>query len=476
MAIPETEISVNDPVLNERPAHSWLPERLGRRIAAGAFMLASAAGVGAAIEGYDPHPAVSSAGSEALIEANNLIREIGPWALGAGALAIGGGAALRRKNSKLDAEMRITNRYKVARMANLGLSVVLVGTTAAGSALGEAAASGANKPVELLAEATGANNLTSTLFLTQEKHALPFDHSQVRASDVSAIAPSIIAEGGTVVPYSIFLGDLRRPGASSNPSSSSVVLLPQRAIQREFGVSLPDRAGDNCDNNEIIVNKQLGAKPDETVLLENKPVKVAKTIDAYPGLDRAVAIGSLEEMQGCITSKDLYSGAAIAGLSEAQTEQLLKNHGFDYSVRTYGEYRDDYANFWSRSVKPPEMQLVMYVWLASIAGLGFMKLSDVLMRRQSIAALHSEGVRKSTLARAEILRAGTESVKAAYYGAVPTLGFIALNASSQYGISESFDLKALGAGFVTALSANLIGGAASGAFIGKMKTTAVDRE
>lgn len=484
----EYEVAVRAPVL------TGLEERFGggtrRQVATGALgglrsrgvLLAaatiSAAGLVIALEGYTPHPPVNPAAARFLISANDAIRAAGPYVLAAGLGLFALGVLLRGVCGQLDAALTITRRHSMAARTNLALTTVLVAAAAAASAFGDATASGANAPVNLLGDVAPAA-LGPRMFVVQQPYALPLDHSELAVGRVLGLVRAVRRDGGVAVPYSLLLGDVRRPQATDNPATSAIVLLPARVISRLFHISsraLGVTDGPRSSTLSVIANSQLGASVGQHVLVEDRLATVVKTIDVFPGLDRAVVIGPLEQAQGRITAGTTYSGLAVRGLSGSTLRGLLEQRRLPYAAVSFARLRGEYAAFWSKSVDPPEMQLVFYLWLASLAGLSFMKITDVLMRRQSIASLHADGARDGQLAGAEMLRAGCDCVKASCLACFPALGFMAMNASSQFGVAERFDLTALGAGFVVGLSANLAGALASAIYIRRMTKTAVERE
>lgn len=455
----------------------------------------AALGVGLAVEGYTPHPKVNGKTSEMLIEANDLLRSTG----GEGFLIGGGlfvaGWALRKRDPSFDANLRTTDRNRAARRVGLGLSVLLVSAAGAGSALGDAAAKGASVPVDKIAQGLAPSNPNAVQFISQNDGtpngnkrpvgALPFNHSEVRTADMLALRQKVLARGGQLAPYSLYLGSATHLDSRHDPSSTAVELLPNAVIQKEFGVSLPGKGmasaetgkkpAADCVDNEVIINKQFDVQPGESITVEGQKVQVAKTFEAFPGLDRSVAIESLEQALGCITTADLVTGAAVSGLSESDLQAVMKEMGLPYAVQNYQTYKKQYEDFWNKSVKPPEMQLILLTMLTSLGGLGAVKLIDINNRKHTLAAQDRSGTSRGIMIRREFWRSGAESVKAGLFAGIPTLGFVAMNASSQLGIAESYDLKTLGAGFLVGLSANALATIAGAAYIKSMDMTKVER-
>jgi hypothetical protein len=453
--------------------------RLALRKAASAVGLVaavglSAAGIGAAIEGVAPHPTVNPKSSTELVDANNGLRDAGPYALLVGGALFGAGALYRRRNEQLDAALMYTDRHKTARRVGLGLTTVIIGTTGAGMALGSAAAQGANVPVQIVARAAGSNAAAETV-MVQSKGSLPLDHSIISRTAILKFSQDVAAEGGSMTPFDLDLGNVSVPSKVNNPPDSPIVALPAQSIVNEFGIGINPES-DNCTQIEAITNQQLGAHQASEVSIQGEPAQVIKTIPVYPGLGRGLAIEDLEQATGCTVESNSYSGLAFSGISQRELTQIMMSDDLSYYLEPMKQYEGEYAEFWNKSVDPSEMQLVLYLFISSMLGNSALKVVDVMNRRRQIAAQDSDGFTSSQFGWAEFIRAGAESVKAGAAAGVLTYALVALNASSQYGISETYDAKALGSGFIAGLGANLIGAAASAGYIASMKKTNVERE
>ena len=442
-------------------------------------LLAGGAGVVLAVEGFSPHPAVSAAGSEALIHLTDGLRAGGAAAVVGGAIA-GSAIYLRRKHDQsLEDAAASTEASPLARLAGVGLTAILVASGAAATSIGDAAAKGATLPVRILAEAVSPGSPENVFFVKQSKDVLPFNHSEVTQLGSNSFALGVARAGGTTIPYSLLLGHVARENNDATaPSSTPIVVMPNNVIKRQFGVNLvpaPQKKDVDCKNINVIANKQLGADPTTVVTIENQKAHVAATIDAYPGLDRAIVIAPLETFKNCITLSGLYSGLAVSGLAANQVNDIAKSTDFPYVIESADAFTRRYEAFWDKSVKPPEMQLLGLIALTSIAGLSFMKITDVLMREPLIAELYSEGASHGKFAKAELLRAIIETVKASYYAAPLALGFIAINNSSQYGVAEVHDLTSLGAGFLIGAGANAVAAAAAIVYVARTDKSAAER-
>lgn len=398
-------------------------------------------------------PKVSSAGTEALITTNNVLRDVGPYALLAGLLIYGGLWAAKRRNDKLDEIFEYIKPGKERGIAHKILPAAIIGSVAVASGIGDEAGSGANEPVEVLEQVLTADQ-NDAYVITQHERVIPFSHSGVTEEKANRIR--IMAGGGNsgLVPYIFELGDIYFEGNTSNPSSAPIVALPSERIKDAFGVDMGKI--DNCSDMSVIVSSQLGAKRGDTVVVEGMESAVARTIDVHPGLDRVAVVGSLEQMHRCVFEDEPFSGAVVLGIDDPEIlqEQMI-DAGITYSVREFEELKETYADFWDRSVKPPEMQLVLLVLGVGMAGVTYIRNTEVLRHKKDIAALIANGVQRSTLRHAENLRSLKSSVWGTAYAVVPAIMLTGMTNSSQYGLNQATDIRSLGTGFLafTAVSA-----------------------
>lgn len=469
-----------DPARNElgaraRPA-SWVAAGPLTRAGLGTVTVAAIAALAVAVRGWAPHPAVSPAGSRALIALNGSLRTAGPASLACLALLVLAGALLRRHSAAFDAQLRGGRPRKPLRAATILLLTMLVGTVAAGSGLGVAASSGALQPVSLLARATTGPDSEKSVLL-QQAHALPFDHSEIATADVIRLQHLVERRGGRVLPFDLLLGDLRRPGQSQNPSSSAIVAAPVAALAGFTGVSAPRWRSASCSAIPTVVGTQLGAPRGSSVSVEGHRAVVVGLIRAYPGLDRSIAIIPLGTAQRCLTAANYVTGALVGGIPWREVSGLISARSLrGLATIPWPTMLARYRSFWAHSVEPPVMEFVLYLWLVSIVGLAAIRLVGVYGRRQFLAVHIAAGVPRHRLSLGEACSSVVDLFYAVGLAAILTLVLIDLNNSSQFGLAEHYDLHALGAGTAVGLIAAAVSALVTYFFMQRMRTTVVDRE
>ncbi len=455
-----------------------------RRMIAGALAAASIVGgtvaaveydlpdkAGGAMEqvgdiGVTVTPKVSSSGTEALIAGNNLLRGIGPYALLGGLVAFGGLAVARKRSDITAATYTYLAATKESGITYRVLPATIISSVAISSGLGDTAGKGANEPVRILAE----SSLVSTtgpqadpLMITQHKRVIPFNHSEIKKKDIATLTksfnPMLVSKNSTstsVMPFVAELGSVYDPSRKNNPSSAPIIALPNETIKKSMGVDLSNtNAG--CSDTSVIVGSQLGSKKGDKIQVEGKSAKVAGTIEIAPGLDRVAVIGSLEQLHGCIFDEGTYSGAMVIGVdSKEQLQAQMDDLGMDYSARELDEVTKAYSEFWDRSVKPVEMQLILLVLGTGIAGVTYMRSSSIMRRRKEIATMILNGVDTREICRDESIRSLHTGVKAAGYAVIPAIALTAMTNSSQFGLDQPADISSLGAGFAAFMGVSII--------------------
>lgn len=393
--------------------------------------------------GFTPNPPVSSSGTEALISLNDALRDYGPYALGLGAAA---GAAYaigrRRPDSRLGAMHDITHQTK--RWPQVAFTGAVMGIVASASGLGDTASQGANEPVKAMAEMLGADQYATPIITGYDN--TPYNTSVINFDSVQKI---ISEAGGNAEPYIQNLGEVKKldPDAASNPSSSPIFAVRNEVLQKSLGVSMPELA--NCDDMSVIVGEQLGVSAGDAVTINDRPATVAGTVDMKPGLDRVAVIGSLEQISQCVYPEQPMTGAVALGLDGKQEEiqKRMEELGLTYSARSFDEFQEEYAEFWDRSVKPPEMNLILDSLLLGGIALGSMQTGELLRRRKNIAMLMSQGVDKKHISRAYALAAQKDTLLAAPVTAGTATVFTTINNSSQFGLAEAMNLSSIGAAY-----------------------------
>lgn len=394
--------------------------------------------------GFTPQPAVSSSGTEALIGLNDTLREYGPYVLGLGVLA--GGAyeiGRRRPDSRLSAMHDITHQTK--RWPRIAFTGAVMGIVASASGLGDTASHGANEPVKAMAEMLGADAATTPIITGYDN--TPYNTSVINFDDTQKV---ITEAGGTAIPFMQNLGEVKSPDAASNPSSSPVFAVPNEVLQKSLGVSMPELA--NCDDMSVIVGEQLGVSAGDAVTINDHPATVAGTVDMKPGLDRVAVIGSVEQIGQCIYPEQPMTGAVALGLDgkQAELQQKMEELGLTYSARSFEEFQEEYKEFWDRSVKPPEMNLILDSLLLGGIAIGAMQTTEVLRRRKNMAMLMSQGVEKKYIKRANKLAAQRDALLAVPVAAGTGVILTAATNSTQFGLEQAMNLSSLGAGYAAA--------------------------
>lgn len=446
-----------------------------QNLAATTLAVCAGAGLVGAVENYRPDVPVSSTSTEFLIEANDGLRYIGPSALAATLLLGAGLQAGRRKNIKLDASFQVSKPYETSssqKIVRRALPAFVIAAAATSSGIGDTASGAANNPVNFLQKATGANEQNSALVL-QHRAVVPFNASQVSKIDVDTLQlwanleERFVPDSHVkVTPFDLRLGSLlKQSNGHNNPSSSSIVALPEANIKRATGVSLHERSDGTMP---VIVGDQL-AKTGDTVLVEQKPATVVATTDKVAGLDRVATIGSLETLSGEILKGDTYSGAVVTGVNDPEQLQAeLDILGIDASAVSLSHFKNQYNDFWDHSVKPVEMQLILFLVGIGVIAASYIRINDTLKKRQNLALLNAQGVDKKSLQRAESLRAFSDSASATILAVPGVYLLTTVTNSSQYGLDQAVDAKGIGAGLSLWLAANAASGVASSRFVKKM--------
>ncbi len=405
-------------------------------------------------KGFTPKPPVSSTTTEILMNANDVLLDVGPYVLAGEVLIFGSLLYKRRRNQYLK------DAFKLIESRNSGIigklsPIILIGSVAASAGLGSTAGTSANQPIKELQKAIGVTHGSPAFVLTQHERVIPFNHSDVTIGDIDKLIKAK-PESAQIVPYILALGDINNPTDKANPSSAPIVALPNDAIKKAYDVSLP--ATDSCDSLSVIVGEQLGVKPGSKVEVEGVSVEVAKTIDIAPGLDRVAVFGSLEQLQECIFKDEQYSGAVALGFDDQkEVTAYLKSLDVHLATRTFAELEKAYESFWNRSVKPPQMNFVMYLLLASSIGEMFIGATEVERHKKIYAMLNSQGNQKDTFRKIELLRTVRRNVLAIPFAGALTLGLTYATNGSQYGFREIMDSRLMGAGLTAMLIPNLVG-------------------
>lgn len=427
--------------------------------------------------GITVRPEVSSAGTEALISGNDMLRDVGTPILLFGLAAYGSLAVARTRRESLSAGFDYINATRDRGIAQKVLPAAIIAAVASASALGDEASRGANEPVRILSSSISEAGQNPAV-IVQHDNYIPFNHGEVRTDSLASIKSKLIEsakaqqnqkaetssfsftakvpfkqevnpENIDIVPFVFALGSQINPENETNPSSAPITALPAAHIKAATGVDLSKKSSD-CSDNKLIVGEQINARPGERVVVQGQSMEVAKTIDALAGLDRVVAIGSLEQLQGCVLGKESVSGAVVTGVNNlADIESQMKELGLDYSATDFAQIKEAYADFWDRSVKPVEMLLILQVLGIGAASAAYMRSSQLLRNKQVMASLIAEGgVPKQALKRAENIRALKAGVYGTALATVPLVGLTAMTNSSQYGLEQAADVKSLGAGFL----------------------------
>lgn len=399
---------------------------------------------------FTPAPDVSSTGTEVLISANNAMLDYGPAALATGLVGLAGYHAIKHRNpeGKIASSHAFTHQDKSSRRKSLVLTGGIISAVASASGLAAAASSGASEPVQAMAKLVDADP-HETPIVTGYTNT-PYNPSVI---DFDKVRATIEQQGGTAIPFLQALGEVKNPAAKSNPSSAPIFAVPGAVLEKGLGVSMP--ATIDCGDMSVLVGKQLGAEEGATVLINDRPAKVAGTLDMKPGLDRVAAVTSLEQASACLYPDMPATGAIALGLNGKKTElqeKLRAELGMPYSARSFDEFEQKYNDFWEKSVAPPEMLLILGILAVGAAAIGNTHSNETKKNTSTIATLISQGVSRKDIKRAYALAAHRNTVLATGLAAVPTTALIALNNSSQFGLEEKISPSVIGAGYVAALA------------------------
>ncbi len=452
---PQDVLSETDISLEYTTHHKFSARNFYKRAKQAAVLATVGVGVAGTATHYAPNPKVSSSGTDALIGVNNFLQDNGEAGLIAVAslgaiIAVSRFAGGRngRVKEMLDMTKPVTNG-KERHWSRTILPPLLITAAAVSTGLGAEAGRGANVPVESIIQAMGANR-ADTYAIVESKDVLPFNHSSVAAADVSKIVQWADLNNHKATSFYMDLGSAKNPNNTANPSSAGIVALPGELLPQitESNVTVPE--GDM----RVITTSQFAKKGDE-ITVEGKPATVVATTDTFPGLDRTSIVTPAEDLSASVLSDgESPFGVMVSGIdSQAEIDAFLKEQGIDAAAIAIPKWEKSYKTFWERSVTPISMEYtLMIAGIGSVAA-GFMRTSDMLRRRKGLAIQNIIGASKAVEGRAEYLRTAIDTAKATAYAAAPTIGFMAITNSAQYGVSLEANPAGLGAG------ALLMGGA-----------------
>lgn len=421
--------------------------------------------------GLAPVPPISQFGTEALIATNDSLREAGPYVLVAGSLLYGALQVARRRDQELNSAfnyLELNQKDKsIKARAGLIMPAIIIASIAVASGMGDAAGEGAGEPMRFIQEVVAQDQEAAVV--VQHDKVIPFNSSAVAREDVALLGSHVALDQNpaSVVPFSLLLGNVNRPGAASNPSSASIVVMPSAYLEQVTGENF--KVGETC-NPSVIVGEQLGAKKGDQVELEGHEATVVGTVDVLPGLDRVIAITSQEQLDQCSPAEVPYWGAVVLGEDSVGAQQQLDTLGLDYHAESFESLDKRYKDFWDRSVKPPMMELVLLAFGAGSAGLIYIRNSEVWQRTKQIATLNALGVQKRSLKLAENIQSLRSGLRGTVYGGVVAFGLTAMTNSSQYGLEIATDIRSLGAGFLTYLGVTYFGGRGAKKLVDNMDT------
>lgn len=400
--------------------------------------------------GFAPAPPVSTMGSEMLVNANNAIRDYGPYGIALGLVTFAGYEVMRRrKGGYVEGLHDIT--HDSSRRNRAIFAGAVMGIVASASGLGATAGESANEPIRQEAALVGAD-LFATPLVTQYDN-VPFNPSAI---DFEKVNHAINEIGGVAVPFMEGLGTISNPTSKNAPASAPILALPN-SVTKSLGIDLPPV--ESCDDLSVVIGEELGANAGDTVMVNGQSAHVAKTIDTKPGMGRVSVITSVEQAQECLFPEVPMSGAIALGIDgkrQELTNLLRTKYNVGYSVRNFDEYQKSYEEFWDTTVTPASMNLILDVLLIGGIAIANMQGNEILARRKRIGVLASQGVSKKDIKRAYTLANQRDAIIATPVFAATTVGFTALNNSSMYGFEQYVNLSALGAGFGAFAATSLI--------------------
>lgn len=260
-----------------------------------------------------------------------------------------------------------------------------------------------------------------------------------------------------MTPYDLFLSDIRNPSSSTNPSNSTLLLVPQANLTQAFGVT--SSAADSTHMPILVTTKQLGVPTGGVALVDGARTEVVKNLSVFPGLNRSLGVASLQQMTNLITFNSTYSGLMVDGLSLSAMQKIISTDGLNpSSALTEKEFEQSYTKFWNDSVMPPQMQDLLELALTSIVGLAFIKGLDFQNRRSIIANQSlrgGSGIQPHVTG--ELYRAVLDLAEASLIAAPITYELVRATNGSQFGMAEAFNLSILGSGITVGAVALLLG-------------------
>jgi hypothetical protein len=413
-------------------------------------------------EGYAPNVPVSRTGTELMIKANNGLLDYGKYPM-AGLLGLYGGLYAMRRSKGLRASFddiliydKLT-KSRVERRVMGGLLPTVIAFGAMSMSLAGNASVNANAPTRLVMGALGGDS--NATFLAPHQNYIPFNHANISSDSFGILATDVQKAGGSMVPVIFQLGDLEAVGKNLKPSSAPITAIPAKQFEKAFGVHIAIPKEGECEEMQVAVGKQLGTKPGDTVLLEQKPAKVVAEVEMHAGLDRVLAIGPLEQLQNCIFKGEPYSGGVVLGLpgGPKKLQEIIDDYNMQpYRAGTMQELSDRYENFWTDSITP---QMVLLAGL--LTGLGTLSIAgfkgfSVLQRHRRLAADMAQQIEEEMLIRTEWLRSLQETVRATGWAVPGIILTSAITNSTQLGLNQAATIESLGAGVTMASTAVVI--------------------
>jgi hypothetical protein len=411
----------------------------------------------AALDTTVPHPAVTPQITNGLIDLNKALLAVGEAV--AIAVAFAGAAVIvgSRYSQRIEMLLTSTNQHPRIRQVGIGLTALLIACSGESAGLAGSLAHGADQAIALLARTSGASDPSGTLFIVQQQHAIAGDHSEIPYSLYTEYRSQIVDAGGTVTPYDLFLSDIRNPSSSTNPSNSTLLLVPQANLTQAFGVT--SSAADSTHMPILVTTKQLGVPTGGVALVDGARTEVVKNLSVFPGLNRSLGVASLQQMTNLITFNSTYSGLMVDGLSLSAMQKIISTDGLNpSSALTEKEFEQSYTKFWNDSVMPPQMQDLLELALTSIVGLAFIKGLDFQNRRSIIANQSlrgGSGIQPHVTG--ELYRAVLDLAEASLIAAPITYELVRATNGSQFGMAEAFNLSILGSGITVGAVALLLG-------------------
>jgi len=426
-----------------------------------------------------PKPPVYPEITDAIIAANDGLREVGPYVAGFGIASQTGYYLYSRFNPGANANYELAStgysgvdsieesgRLRRA-FKGVGLLTFAGLFIASSTSIEEEVSSGPIRTV------TAAGDMLTD---GGEDPVYVFEHEGTHFMGDSRVSSEVVADledtlgqDVTVVPFERGLPTIYLPDGGS--TEGIILAIPEKLIA--------DGANSQVALDEgtmpVIVDESLGLNIGDDIRLTSnmdgrEMTVVGETGDAS-GMNRSVVVTGLdaytEQIEGQEAEGSSVFGVAISGASEQEVENSLAGLGHeDVSVLSEDQFIDNNKKFWKSNGTAILLQQIAYLGAFAGTAIGAVRRNKLQQNIKEVGAMLSMGMDKATLTSIEVLRA-TRSTGRSMAVATAGLPVFAgmLNAAVQ-GLEVGTSIRSISAAYTVMLGASVLSSAkAVGGFV-----------